>query len=101
MKKNNIKKLSKVPNKKNINENNKLKSNSDNKNLKKEKEVEKSKDIEIINLIKTVKSQYIIKSIFSCLKEKIKMTIIVHNKKYQNLFGFDINYYKKKVKNIE
>ena len=70
------------------------KSNSDNKNPLKEKEIEKPKNIEVVNLIKTLKSQYIIKDIFSCLEEKTKLTIIVHNKKYQNLLGFSINYYK-------
>jgi len=72
------------------------KSNSDNKNPLKEKEIEKPKNIEVVNLIKTLKSQYIIKDIFSCLEEKTKLTIIVHNKKYQNLLGLDINYYKNK-----
>ena len=58
------------------------------------KKMEKEKNIEVVNLIKTLKSQYIIKDIFSCLEEKTKLTIIVHNKKYQNLLGFSINYYK-------
>ena len=69
-------------------------SNSNKKNIIKEKEVERQKNIEVVNLIKTVKSQYFIKDIFSCLEENKKLTIIVHNKKYQNLLGFSINYYK-------
>ena len=93
MKKNNNKKLSKAPNKKNINENTKSKSNLDNKSSQKEKEVEKSKNIEVVNLIKTVKQKYNIVNIFSYLEEKTKLIIIVHNKKYQNLFGLDTNYY--------
>ena len=96
MEKNINKNLPKSPTKKNINENNKSNSNSDNKKLKKEKEDEKLKNIEIINLIKTVKSKYIIKSIFSCLKDDLILTIIVHNKEYQNLFEIDTDYYKNK-----
>ena len=84
MKKNNNKKLSKAPNKKNINEKTKSKPNSDNKNLIEEKDIEKLKNIEVVNLIKTVKSKYIIENIFSCLEENMKLTIIVHNKKFQN-----------------
>ena len=101
MKKNNNKKLSKAPNKKNINENTKSKSNSDNKNLKKEKEEENAKNIEVINLIKTVKSKFIIINIFSYLKVDTELTIIVHNKKYQKLLGYDTNYKKKKAGNTE
>ena len=70
---------------KNINEEIKSQSNSGNKNSKKEKDVvEKSQDSEVIYLIKTVKSKFIIKKIFSCLEENMKLTIIVHNKKFQN-----------------
>ena len=72
-------------------------SNSNKKNLIKEKEVERQKNIEVVNLIKAVKSEIpIIENIFSFLEEKTKLNIIVHNKKYQNLFGIDINYYKNK-----
>ena len=96
MKKNNNKSLSEEPKKKNRNEKTNSKSNSDNQNLKKEKEVEKSKNIEVINLIEAVKSKFIIENIFSCLEENTKLTIMVHNKKYQNLFGFNTDYYKNK-----
>ena len=67
-------------------------SNSNKKNLIKEKEVERRKNIEIINLMKTVRSKSIIQNIFSFLKENTKLPIIAHDKKYQNLFGFGINY---------
>ncbi len=97
----NDKNISKVKEKKNINENVKSKSNLDNKSSQKEKEVEKSKNIEVTNLIEAVKSKFIIENIFSCLEENTKLTIIVHNKKYQNFFGLDIDYYRKKVENIE
>ena len=96
MKKNNNKKIAKEQNKKNINEKAESKPNSDDKCFQKEKEVEKPKNIEVVNLIKTVKFELIIENIFSCLEEKTKLIIIVHNKKYQNLFGFDIDYYRKK-----
>ena len=97
MKKNNNKKIAKEQNKKNINEKAESKPNSDNKCLQKEKEVEKPKNIEVVNLIKAVKSEIpIIENIFSFLEEHTKLFIIVHNKKYQNLFGFDIDYYRKK-----
>jgi len=96
MKKNNNK-ISKEQNKKNINEKAESKPNSDNKCLQKEKEVEKPKNIEAVNLIKTIKSELpIIENIFSFLEEHTKLFIIVHNKKYQNLLGLDINYYKNK-----
>ncbi len=90
------KKLPKSQKEKIINEEIKLDSNSENKNHKKEKEGN-IKNIEIINLLKTVKSKFIIKKIFSCLEENMKLTIIVHNKKFQNLFGLDTIYYKNKI----
>ncbi len=55
----NHKKIPKVINKKNINEKTKSKPNSDNKNLIEEKDIEKLKNIEVVNLIKTVKSKFI------------------------------------------
>jgi len=95
MKKNNNKKIAKEQNKKNINEKAESKPNSDDKCFQKEKEVENPKNIEVVNLIKAVKSEIpIIENIFSFLEEKTKLNIIVHNKKYQNLLGFSINYYK-------
>ena len=90
------KNLSNAPNKNNINEKTKSESNSHNINLIKKKENEKPKNVEDVDLIKKVKYKYIIENIFSCLKENIKLTIIVHNKKYQNLFGLDTEYYKNK-----
>ena len=90
------KNLSNAPNKNNINEKTKSESNSHNINLIKKKEIEKPKNVEDVDLIKKVKYKYIIENIFSCLKENIKLTIIVHNKKYQNLFGLDTEYYKNK-----
>ncbi len=57
-------------------------------------QIEKQKNTEDVNLIKTVKSKYILQKIFSYLEENIKLILIVHNKNYQNLFGFDINNYK-------
>ena len=53
------KNIPKVPKEKIINEKTKLKPNSDNKNLIEEKDIEKLKNIEVVNLIKTVKSKFI------------------------------------------
>ena len=43
-----------------------------------------------VNLNKGVKSSYIIKSIFSYLKESRKIKLVAFNKKYQNKFGIKI-----------
>ena len=47
-----------------------------------------------VNLKKSVKSIYIIKTIFSFLYGKRKLNIINYNKKYQNMLGINIEYYK-------
>ena len=60
------------------------------------KNKEKPKEKESINLIDVVKSKYITNKIFSFLEENLKLNIIVHNKKYQNLLEINIEYYKKK-----
>ena len=64
---------------------------SDNKIIKREK----SKNMETINLLEEVKL-YITKEIFSFLEENIKLNIIKYNKKYQNLFEINIEYFRKK-----
>ena len=47
-----------------------------------------------INLREKVKSNFIIKKIFIYLEKTKKLNIIIYNKKYQNLLGFDIESYK-------
>ena len=49
----------------------------------------------IVNLRKSVKSFFIIENIFSFLKEKKKLSLIIYNKKYQDNFKIGIDYYKK------
>ena len=46
------------------------------------------------NIIKTIKSKYIIKYIFSYLYENKKLELIKYNKKCQKILKIDINYYK-------
>ena len=47
------------------------------------------------NLIKTVKSVYIIENIFSLLTMNKKLQTILYNKKYQNKMKISIDYIKK------
>ena len=47
-----------------------------------------------VNLRKSVKSFYVIEAIFSLLSEKKKLNLIIYNKKYQRILGFNIDYYK-------
>ena len=47
-----------------------------------------------INLRKSIKSNFILKKIFSILDENIKLNMMKYNKNYQKLFGFNIEYYK-------
>ena len=47
-----------------------------------------------INLIESIKSLFIIKNIFSFLKECSKLNLIIYNKKFQTKLGIDIEYYK-------
>ena len=47
-----------------------------------------------VNLRNSVKSFYIIETIFSILSEKKKLNMIIYNKKYQNNFEVNIEYYK-------
>ena len=54
----------------------------------------KIRDYKPVNL-RSVKSLYIIDNIFSFLNEKQKLNMIIYNKKYQKLFGINIEYYKK------
>ena len=56
-----------------------------------EKEI---KDDSHLNLIKKVKSKYIIENIFSFLEEKIELKMIIYNKNIQNLLGINIDNYK-------
>ena len=46
-------------------------------------------------MINDIKSFGIVKFIFSYLKERQKMNIILLNKKFQNKFGYSLDYYKK------
>ena len=50
---------------------------------------------EIIDLEKSIKSFYIFQYIFSFITEKNKLNLIIHNKKYQASFGYDLEYYRK------
>ena len=54
----------------------------------------KIRDYKPVNL-RSVKSLYIIDNIFSFLNEKNKLNMIIYNKKYQKLFGINIEQYKK------
>ena len=47
-----------------------------------------------INIIKSIKSSYIIKWIFSFLPLKQGMDVIIYNKELQNIFNFDIETFK-------
>ena len=63
------------------------------RNQKKEKA---NKEFEFANnIIKTIKSKYIINKILSYLYENRKLELIKYNKKFQILLKIDINYYKK------
>ena len=46
------------------------------------------------NIVKTIKSKYIINNIFSYLYEIKKLELIKYNKKSQKILEIDINYYK-------
>ena len=46
------------------------------------------------NIIKFIKSKYIINNIFSYIYKNKKLELIKYNKKYQKIFKIDINYYK-------
>jgi len=48
-----------------------------------------------LNIIEDIKSLYIIKKVFSFLNEKQKLNIIIYNKQLQNIFGVNIDDYKK------
>ena len=48
-----------------------------------------------VNLKKSIKSFYITKDIFSFLSEKKKLDMIRYNKRFQNKFGIDLEYFKK------
>ena len=62
-------------------------------NQKKEKT---NKEFEFANnIIKNIKSKYIINKILSYLYENRKLELIKYNKKFQILLKIDINYYKK------
>ena len=64
------------------------------RNQKKEKT---NKEFEFANnIIKTIKSKYIINDIFSYLYENTKLELIKYNKKCQKILEIDINYFKKK-----
>ena len=53
----------------------------------------KTKIVEMMPL-KNIKSPYIIKKVFSSLNENRTFEILKYNKKYQNLFSLNIEFYK-------
>ena len=54
-----------------------------------------NKEFDPVYLISSVKSSYIIKYIFSFLDEKLKLKMIIYNKKFQKkIFKINIDYYK-------
>ena len=55
----------------------------------------KRKDNISINLRKSVKSNYIIKTIFSFIRKDIKLLLFNFNKHFQMFFGFNLEDYKK------
>ena len=44
---------------------------------------------------KSIKSAFILKKIFSFIKTKQKLNIVIYNKQLQEAIGIDIEYYKK------
>ena len=53
-----------------------------------------------LNLIKSVKSKFIFKKVFSYLLELRKLTLIIYNKKIQNKLGIDLEYIKKNKRKV-
>ena len=45
-------------------------------------------------MLKGIKSKYILEDILSYLKKKVKMKLIVHNKKLQSKLNISLNNYK-------
>ena len=48
-----------------------------------------------VNLIDSIKSFYVKKNIFSYIEKKKILQLIIYNKKYQNKFKYNLDYYKK------
>ena len=48
------------------------------------------------NFLQNIKSSFIIKKVFSFLKEKPKLKMIIHNKQLQKIFGLDIDDYRRR-----
>ena len=48
-----------------------------------------------VNLLDSIKSFYIQKNIFSYLAKKRILQLFMYNKKYQNIFNYNLDYYKK------
>ena len=65
------------------------------KSIKKSKILKNEDYNSCINLNKMIKSNLILKKIFSCLDLNLKLDIIKYNKKIQNKFQIDTKYYKK------
>ena len=60
------------------------------------KEINKTENVcGELNLIKSVKSIFIFKKVFSYLLELRKLTLTIYNKKIQNKLGIDLEYIKK------
>ena len=70
------------------------KNNERKKNFNDSKDEEKFKIQKNVYLNKEIKSNHIMKKIFSFLEENIKLKIIVYNKKLKKLFNINIEHYK-------
>ena len=55
---------------------------------------EKINKVSTINIMKAIKSKFILKNMFSLLYLKRKLNLIKYNKKFQKIFEIDVNYYK-------
>ena len=61
----------------------------------KEKDNKDVNNFSQISLIKSIKSLFIIKKLFSHLTEIKKLELLIYNKHFQNKLGIDLEYYKK------
>ena len=60
-----------------------------------QEEKKQIKEMPTVKMKKEIKSFYIIKEIFSYLKEKKKLYLIIYNKSIQKRMGYNLDYYKK------
>ena len=61
----------------------------------------KEEQTDVNKIIYNIKSDYVLKKIFSLINIKQKLTLIMYNKQLQKKLGVDIEDYKKKVENIK